>query len=280
MFEVIVVDNASDDDTRKTVEEYGRRHPQIRYCLEERLGLSHARNRGWQEARGDYVGYLDDDAKAPPGWLDAALQAIDQRAPAALGGPIFTFHDGPIPLWFKNWYDIRDFGAQARPLDVGEYLSGANLFFRRTILEALEGFDPNLGMAGKRLAYGEETAVQLSIRAEMPEEIIYYEPRLYIHHLLPAWKKTWRGILRTAWARGRYSSRVSADPHTRQSKARAAVRAVGQSAVIVAQSIRGLLWRDRGIHPHYQNFAYEVLRPQVMILAALCERAGPQRSEE
>jgi len=271
-YEVIVVDNASTDGTRAVVEGCSSRLPQVRYCLEERLGLSHARNRGWLEARGDYVGYLDDDAKAPPEWLDVALQTIVHGAPAALGGPVVPFHADAKPRWFKDRYELRTRGETARPLCPGEYLSGTNLFFRRAVLEALGGFDPALGVVGRRVAYGEETAMQVRIRAEMPGEIIYYEPRLCVDHLVHAWKKTWRGILLAAWAGGRDSSRVLEDPHTRRSRVRAAVQVVGQSAAIGVQSMRGVFWRDRAIHPYYQNFVYEVVRPRVVILGALYER--------
>ena len=275
-YEVIVVDNASTDGTRAVVEGCSSRLPQVRYCLEERLGVSHARNRGWVEARGDYVGYLDDDARATPEWLDVAVQTIADKAPAAFGGPVLPFHTDPKPRWYKDRYELRTRGETARALGPGEHLSGANLFFRRAILEALGGFDPALGVVGRRVAYGEETALQVRIRAEMPGEIIHYEPRLCVDHLVHAWKKTCRGILLAAWVGGRDSSRVLGDPHTRRSRARAAVQVVGQSTAIAAQSMRGVLWRDREAHPYYQNFVYEVVRPRVVILGALCERMRAQ----
>lgn len=71
--EIIVVDNNSPDNTRQVVDEFIEKYPNIRYCFEPIQGLSHARNRGWREARGEYVGYLDDDAKAPPEWLHSAI---------------------------------------------------------------------------------------------------------------------------------------------------------------------------------------------------------------
>jgi len=52
-FEVIVVDNHSTDQTRAVAESFSQRYPNIRYCFEAQQGLSHARNRGWREARGD-----------------------------------------------------------------------------------------------------------------------------------------------------------------------------------------------------------------------------------
>lgn len=63
-FEVIVVDNASQDDTRQRVRELAEdtAHPRIRYVYEPNVGLSHARNRGIAEAEADIIAFLDDDA--------------------------------------------------------------------------------------------------------------------------------------------------------------------------------------------------------------------------
>src|SRR5690348_4928949 len=61
--EVIVVDNNSSDHTRETVDEIrSRGFPfPLRYVLEQHQGLSFARNRGAEEAKGTYVAYMDDD---------------------------------------------------------------------------------------------------------------------------------------------------------------------------------------------------------------------------
>ena len=61
-FEVLVIDNASPDDTRERVERYLNGPLPCRYVFEPVQGLSHARNRGAREAAAPYVTYLDDDA--------------------------------------------------------------------------------------------------------------------------------------------------------------------------------------------------------------------------
>ena len=66
------------------------------------------------------------------------------------------------------------------------------MFCRRLLLEDMGGFDTNFGMSGEKIAYGEETALQISIRADMPEEVIYYDPRLYVFHLVREEKMTMR----------------------------------------------------------------------------------------
>jgi len=66
-WELLVVDNGSRDDTPQLL---GRqRWPdgwRVRVVREEKLGLSHARNRAIDEARGEYVIFIDDDETVDP----------------------------------------------------------------------------------------------------------------------------------------------------------------------------------------------------------------------
>jgi glycosyltransferase involved in cell wall biosynthesis len=62
-YEIVVVDNASTDETPDVVAEF-RGSAHIRYVHEEKLGLCIARNTGWRAASGRYVAFFDDDAIA------------------------------------------------------------------------------------------------------------------------------------------------------------------------------------------------------------------------
>lgn len=63
-FEVIVVDNGSIDDTIRIARRYG-----CRVILEERKGVSYARQRGFEAARGKIIASTDADTVVPPDWL-------------------------------------------------------------------------------------------------------------------------------------------------------------------------------------------------------------------
>lgn len=73
-YEVIVVNNNSQDNTRSVVEEFSKRFSNLQYYMEPRQGLSHARNRGWQGTQGKYVAYFDDDCKIPERWIAVAIE--------------------------------------------------------------------------------------------------------------------------------------------------------------------------------------------------------------
>jgi len=194
-YEVIVVDNNSEDNTRVITQEFCRRYPNIRYCLEKRQGLSHARNRGWQESQGKYVAYIDDECKVPAQWLEVALQIIKEFSPAVFGGPYYGYHNSPKPRWWKDSYGAFEPSKTAGVLTQGEYLRGGNFFIHRTLLETIGGFDSRYGMAGQKIAYGEETELQRRIRAMRPDELIYYDPKLYVWHLVRPEKMVLRWIL-------------------------------------------------------------------------------------
>jgi glycosyltransferase involved in cell wall biosynthesis len=101
-YEIIVVDNASSDDTAEAVECF-ESEKTIRYVYEKQLGLCNARNTGWQCARGRYVAYLDDDAIANPGWLSAIENAfIIEPDAGVVGGRVEPIWKGNRPLWLSD----------------------------------------------------------------------------------------------------------------------------------------------------------------------------------
>lgn len=157
-YEVIVVDNNSTDDTRQVVKSF-LDNGNVRYYLETCQGLSHARNRGCQEASGQYVAYIDDDARAALNWLEVACSTLTFLHPMVhcLGGPYHPFYTSQKPLWFQDKYEIRGFGDLPRYLENGEYLSGANMIWLKDTLNAIGGFDVNAGVVGDQLRMGEET---------------------------------------------------------------------------------------------------------------------------
>jgi len=275
-FEVIVVDNGSTDETPDVV---AACPANFRYVRELNPGLSNARNRGWQEAKGEFVAYTDDDCRLPPGWLEAARATIEELSPGIFGGPYFAFYNTPKPAWFKDAYESHDQGGERRPLGPHEYLDGGNLFLRRALLAELGGFDPQLGMVGGRKAYGEETALQRHLRAKHPEELIWYVPSLFVYHLVrPDKMKLWH-VAVSRFARGRDTHFVwSGAPSPPLVFIRTTLHAM---TAFGREIFDGLFFRDRTQHPHFQNHLYERAFLHIGTLGRLwaqcCQRAGLSR---
>ncbi len=188
-YEILVVDNGSTDNTRQICENY-RGIKNFRYLYEPVLGLSTARNTGWQHARGNYVGYLDDDATAAPTWFEKALWCFENIAPVPewVGGPIDLEWEVPGPDWINEELCVPlgkvDWGDEKRFLTrPWERLGGGNSFYLLSILKKMGGFDSRLGRKKNLLLSGEETQFQHRLRAMNGR--LYYHPGIRIFHFVP-----------------------------------------------------------------------------------------------
>ena len=204
---VYVIDNGSTDDTAAVVRDFTERETRIRYCVETRTGLSYARNRGAREATTTWLGYLDDDAQLRPGYLDRAA-ALVGRDVAAFGGMYYAWYEHERPRWLPATFGTKVAPrVGAGPLESG-YLSGGNLWLRKTAWNTVGGFRTDLGMRGEQVLYGEDDAIQEALRAA--EHVIWYAPDLAIDHLVLPHKLRVSWHLRQAYGNGKSTGRMSA----------------------------------------------------------------------
>jgi glucosyl-dolichyl phosphate glucuronosyltransferase len=259
-YEIIVVDNNSSDNTAHVAKDFCERFSTVRYCLESKQGLSHARNRGWQEAKGEYVAYIDDDCKIPEQFLAVAKSIIERISPVAFGGPGLAFYNSPKPRWYKHSYGSQTPFKEARILKGIEItkIYGMNMFFRRSALQASGGFDPKLGMIGDKMAYYEETAVLLHIAKTMPEEIFYYDPALYVYHLVQEERMSFRWFAKAVISLGRYSVFCNVSDMTPGTGRLVLLRhIILQLLLLLRHFVRGFLFRNRTVYVYYQNYLHE-----------------------
>jgi glycosyltransferase involved in cell wall biosynthesis len=271
-YEMVVVDNGSTDATPAVVDRFRERYPNIRYFREETPGLSVARNRGWREARGEFVAFLDDDAKANPDWLAVAAQDIGIWNPDVFGGPYLAYYSTSRPDWFKDSYGSFNPYSQPKTLTSSdEYLSGSNLFVRRSLLEKLGGFDASLGMRGKKIGYGEEARLLRRARQEFPKALIYYEPKLVIQHLVrpEKFRLRWQVCNRFNLGRSSYLA-FSDDVHTLE--LRHVLGFVGLPFMMAGEATFGALLRSRRDYPYVQNYYFEVVLRHMTTWGKLYER--------
>lgn len=79
-FEVVVVDDCSTDSTPTVLLDYARRDPRVRVLTQRKnLGVSCARNRGIEAARGEYVGFCDADDWIEPPMYEVLYDAAKRR---------------------------------------------------------------------------------------------------------------------------------------------------------------------------------------------------------
>ena len=136
LYEVIVVDNNSTDSSFEKAKRFCQEHPGFRVVKELRQGVSHARNRGFHEARGKYVAYIDDDSKADQNWCEKILDAFEKSGadPVAVGGAIYPWYDCTPPKWFEDRIETRSWGSEKGILTAGNAkygFSGANMAIQK-----------------------------------------------------------------------------------------------------------------------------------------------------
>lgn len=256
-YEVIVVDNNSNDDTARTVRSISKRYPAIVYCRETKMGLAHARNRGWQLAQAPYIGYIDDDAVAPNMWVSRAITIIGQENPDAFGGPYSAFFINEPPAWFPSDYGRMDLGSERRWLGTGEYLSGTNMFYKRKLLERLNGFDADFGMQGTKQRFAEDTEIQIRAVNSIPELRRYYDPELEVQHLVSPQKMKLVWWMRYHYGKGRsrYHLRL---PRTASNLTlwRSGLQVLRR---MLWRSCTGIVLRDRQQYPFYKTYLSQVV---------------------
>ena len=109
--EIIIVDNNSNDGTKKLIENYNINF--INYHLETKQGLSFARNKGIKVSKGKYLAFVDDDATINKNWLESLLKHINKKSHNHIyGGPIYPNFEIDCPEWIDKEYKAVLFGKK------------------------------------------------------------------------------------------------------------------------------------------------------------------------
>jgi len=185
-WEVVVVDNNSSDQTHEFVKHFSCRHPgRFRYVFEPKQGVSHARNAGVREARGDVIVFVDDDVTAGPMWLQNLTAALSDSQWAGAGGRILPERAFSTPRWLalEEKYALAplpvfDLGPEAGQL--AEPPFGTNMAFRKAMFEKYGAFRTDLDRCGTDLLSNGDT--EFGRRLLDAGERLRYEPSAVIYH--------------------------------------------------------------------------------------------------
>ncbi len=177
-WELIVVDNNSSDDTRRVAQECAATSAlAVRYLFEGRQGLSHARNTGLAHAQGELVLFTDDDVAVANDWLAQMVDVFRRTSCDAAVGKT-ELAPGVLRPWMNDYFRgvlaAMDFELGG-PLE----LVGVNMGFRRSVLQRVREFDPELGSGA--LGLGEETLFGWQLM-EAGYTIAYARHAVVVHH--------------------------------------------------------------------------------------------------
>jgi len=185
--EIIVVDNASQDESCQVVEEVCPTARLLR--LPENLGYGAACNAGATTARGHYLVFLNPDTVVESGWLEPMVSVLAADPTVGAVSPMIVLMSDPLTintcgndvqfLGFPSCHLLGVKASQVRQPSEVTSISGAAFAIERKVFERLGGFDPDFFM------YLEDTDLSWRLRLAgyrclyVPQSVVrhHYEPR-------------------------------------------------------------------------------------------------------
>ena len=222
--EIIVVDNASTDDTRRVLASMGDR---IRVLHESRRGAAAARNRGVREARGRAIAFIDADAVVEPEWLAAILSPLAEPSVGVVGGKILSTEPcNRIERFGERIHDQKSAIEQA----THPYVLTGNWASRRAVL--LE-----VGLFDESLLRGQD--VDLAWRIRDAGYRFHYEPSAIVRHRN---ERTIAGLMHEGFVHGRNNARLLRKRGQPRLSSRVRLMRALRRLVRHEDPIEGVLW--------------------------------------
>lgn len=166
LFELIIVDDGSTDETYKIVMPLSEKDPRCVYIRHHNRGLSASRNVGISLARSRYVTFLDSDDEYRPSHISRRLEYLERRpdVDAIFGGVHCT---GP-----RSKHYVVDLTSKGRKIHVSKCFVGGTLFAKRKVLQRIGGF-PDLD-------FGEDYHLMLKLQKNFSVRRVLWPT--YIYH--------------------------------------------------------------------------------------------------
>jgi GT2 family glycosyltransferase len=185
-FEIIVVDNAPEHSAAAEV----AREAKARYIIEPRRGVRYARNTGIRAAQAKVIAFIDDDCVPGPRWLAALMSGFRQAGVGGCTGAILPLQLRTAAQWLlemrggfhrgfqRKTYTAHGPEAVALCLPLHSWLcgSGANMAFRKSVLDEIGGFDEVLPTAED---------IDIFFRVMRDGYELVYEPAAIVRHEHP-----------------------------------------------------------------------------------------------
>jgi len=176
-WELIVVNNGSDDATALVVQEFikAKLFP-VRHVFEPKVGLGNARNAGAAAASGEVFAFTDDDCYPAPDFLSRVWSAFQDASLGYVTGRILLHDPADLALAIQEYAVPVTFPGKSFIHPGG--VQGANMAFRRDVLRQIGGFDPLFGAGSLFPAEDLDAANRASARGWKGQ----YRPDIVVHH--------------------------------------------------------------------------------------------------
>jgi GT2 family glycosyltransferase len=179
--EIVVVDNASSDETAGIVKRLQQQSPNTRYIYEGKKGIATARNRGYREAKGEWIAFFDDDQLAEPNWLVELFAYAHDYNLRAVGGAVhLKLPEGcerNLHPFVRMLLGESKFGSEPFPYSLKINPGTGNLMLHRTVFEQVGAFNEAFAVRA------EDTDLWCRIWRAGIEG--WYVPQAIVHHVTP-----------------------------------------------------------------------------------------------
>jgi glycosyltransferase involved in cell wall biosynthesis len=186
-WEVLVIDNNSNDQTRDMAQEFCRQYPgRFRYLFEPKPGKSYALNSGIRDASGKILAFTDDDLSVEVTWLANLTKPLLDPQYSGVGGRTLPKWKCTPPAWLPlaDLYALAPaaiFDPGGRSRELMEAPFGNNMALRKELFEQHGGFRTDLGPSpGGLVCGGEDT--ELGERLLAAGERFWYESSAVVYH--------------------------------------------------------------------------------------------------
>lgn len=223
---VIVVDNEGSEATRAVAKSFASAGFALTYAVEERRGVSHARNACLDHipTGATYAAFLDDDLVPRPHWLEELVAAAEATGAAAATGPCFAVYDTRVPEWIRAGRFFASPRAKA-PKNyawIGFGVMGNILFDAAFLRHAGVRFNERFGRIG-----GEDRRFFLDLFRK--GAVFVWAEKAIVDHFVETRRLNWAYIVRREFGVG-YAAAV-----LERSEARGWSRLLGYAVGIMAK---------------------------------------------
>jgi GT2 family glycosyltransferase len=183
--ELVISNNNSTDDTHDVLTAWKAENADLTVKIldEKKPGLSHARNTGLDNVKGDIIIFTDDDCMMELDYISEALEyAKNDPHPVIRGGRIELYDKRDLEITVRTVDEVETWTIENRSVrykKIRGAVSGCNMCVPKTIIDKIGKFDTNIG-AGTNIPGSEDT--DFVLRSYLQGYAIQYVPNMITHH--------------------------------------------------------------------------------------------------
>ena len=149
-YSIVIVDNDSSESARQTVESHARQsNISISYYVEPEQNIALARNKAVENARGDFIAFVDDDEFPASDWLRTLYTTQGRYAADGVLGPVRPYFDENCPSWIVKAKLLERRSNPTGTIMRATDTRTGNLLLKREIFDDADNrFDPRFGRTG------------------------------------------------------------------------------------------------------------------------------------